>query len=230
MKMSLSVQWNGKGYVIMDISPAVLRLLNITGKTEDVIGADLVLPLCIKYLDLIRKSPIHYMEVLYPIGEISYTVKIVEDNKNYTLFFESLFCPVSSIQETDIDNSFFDDVNNILSNDKTITEIFALRNASKENINLEILYTVKKMQEDVTEIKQDYKHSFDKIDKEIDLIKATYIKEEVLTFYYVLEKIGIKKFIVFLFIVTLLETIVFQPLINPIYHQFVDSIFNVADD
>jgi len=231
MKSSLSVRWDKSEYVIVDVSPAVLKILDINSKAEDVIGNPLSLPLCIKYLDLVRKSPIHYMEVLYPIKEVSYTVKIVEEGQLFTLYFESLFCPVSpKIYSSSIDNSFFEDVEEMISNDKTITEIFSLRNASKENINLEILYIVKKLEEELKNLKKDAVTVHDNIHKEIEDIKQNYVKDADINFYYVLERIGVKKFIIFLFIIAVIESVLLEPFIAPILKQIQESITTIVDD
>jgi hypothetical protein len=153
VKSNLNVQWDDKlkQYLIVDISPFILRLFEIEGTVEGLLGNPLALPTLVRYLDLVRKSTIHFIEFLYDIGDLRYTVKIVEEKQHYTIIFESIFCNIKDIAVAepivDIDDTFLKDVEGLFTNDKTISEIFALRNATQENVGLEILYVVKKVQE-----------------------------------------------------------------------------------
>lgn len=235
MKSNLNVQWDIEleKYLIVDISPYILRLFDIQGSVEGLLNSVLSLPTLIKYLDLVRKSNIHYVEFLYDIKDFRYTVKIVEEKKVYTIIFESVFSNTKDIdiqeQSIDIDDSFFADVEGVLTNDKTISEIFALRNATQENINLEILYVVKKVQEQLTELKEDYKEKHDSYDRKIDAIEENYLRKDEFTFYYFLEKIGVKKLLVFIFLISFVETIVIEPFIVPILKQISNSIVEIVD-
>ena len=236
MKSNLNVRWDEKlkQFIIVDISPFILRLFEIEGTVEGMINNPIVLPTLVSYLNLVRNSTIHFVEFIYDINEIRYIVKIVEERDCYTVIFESLFCNVKEIDITDpipdIDNSFLQDVEGLFTNDKTISEVFALRNAGQENIGLEVLYIVKKVQEQLEEWKSEYRDKCSITEKRLDEFEDEYIKEKDLDFYYVLGKVGIKRLIILLFVLSIVETTAIEPFITPIVNQMKESITNIIDE
>lgn len=236
VKSNLNVRWdeNLGQFLIVDISPFILRLFGIEGTVEGMINNPIVLPTLVSYLNLVKNSTIHFIEFLYDIDDLRYTVKIVEEKDCYTIIFESLFCNVKDIGITepipDIDDTFLHDVEGLFTNDKTISEIFALRNATQENVELEILYIVKKVQEQLEEWKTEYQNKSSVAEKRLDDFEDEYIKEKDLDFYYVLGKVGIKRLIILLFVLSIIETTAIEPFITPIINQMKESVTNVIDD
>lgn len=225
---------NTEQYLIVDISPFILRLFEIEGTVEGLLGMNLSLPTLVSYLNLVRNSTIHYIEFLYDIDEHRYTVKIVEEKEVFTIIFESLFCNIKEGKSSEpiihIDDEFLKDVEGLFTNDKTISEIFALRNATQENVGLEILYVVKKVQEQLEELKINNNKQCSIYDDRLKQVEENYIKEKDLDVYYVLAKIGFKKFIILIFILSLIETTMIEPFILPIINQMRESIINILDD
>lgn len=236
VKSNLNVRWDDKlkQFIIVDISPFILRLFDIEGTVEGMINSPIVLPTLVSYLNLVRNSTIHFIEFVYDINESHYTVKIVEEKNCYTVVFESLFSHIKEITPFEpvpnIDDTFLQDVQGLFTNDKTISEIFALRNATQENVDLEILYVVKKVQEQLMELKEDYKERWRKYEEKIEEIEDEYVKSEDLSVFYFLHKIGVKNLIVLLFILSIIETLFLEPFILPIINQVKDSIVNIVDD
>lgn len=236
MKSNFNVTWDepSQQYFILDISPFILQIFEIDRSAEDTIGCPLSLPLLLKYLNLLRLSPIHYIEFVYPIRDVSYTAKIVEEKNVYTIIFESIFQKPKNVDLSkgteSIDNTFLSDVEDLFTNDKTISEIFAMRNATQENINLEILYVVKKIQEQFEEFKEESKEAKTEINARLKSLEDNYVKTTDFNFYFFLSKIGLKRLVLFIFIFSIIETLIIEPFITPFINQVRDSIVNVVEE
>lgn len=209
MKNTLSVKLRNDKYIISDISIALFPFFNFSS-TDKVIGTELKTSFLISYLNLLKNSTINYLEFFYKIEKSIFKIQIIkQENENYILYFED-----SGIDElTHFTQTCNDTIKNFLETDKDLIELINLKNKDLKTYQLEIIYLLKNIREELKELKE-------KNIEQDDL----FIQKENFSLSFIIEKLGVKNLILFLFAISLIESFILEPLIQPIATKLIDNI------
>ena len=214
MKNIINVLDNDTSFNISDISLDALKIFGLEKKDyTNLKNMELAIPFLVSYLNLLKHSTTTFIEFLYNIDNIIYKFKIVKEplkNKEYIIYFEDTSLKIKTQSVTE---SFVKDYLDFTSTDKNLLDILDLQNKDSQTINLEVIYLLKNIQEELKQLKiRDEEH------------ENQFIEKKEFSIFYVIEKLGIRNLILFLFVISLIESFILEPLILPIGNQLKENI------
>lgn len=214
MKNIINVLDNDTSFNISDISLDALKIFELEKKDyTNLENMELAIPFLVNYLKLLKHSTTTFIEFLYNIDNIIYKFKIVKEpfkDKEYIIYFEDTSLKIKTQSVTE---SFVKDYLDFTSTDKNLLDILDLQNKDPQTINLEVIYLLKNIQEELKQLKsRDEEH------------ENQFIEKKEFSIFYVIEKLGIRNLILFLFVISLIESFILEPLILPIANQLKENI------
>lgn len=216
MKNTLTIIKKEDKYLILDISVSLINLFGLSfNNYPDIKNTELALPFLITHLKLLEISTVNYIEFLYNLKDEIYKIQIVKnENFTFTIFFENSNFKIKS---NILEDSCLNNYEEFITNDKDLVDVINLKNKSPETINLEMIYLLKKIKEEIIELKASNEEQ-----------ESKFIEKDAFSLFFILEKLGLKNLILFLFIISLFESIIIEPFLNPMvekmYEYFEESI------
>lgn len=214
VKRTLSVAKKESDFYIIDISISLLKIFDIDESCHpDLKNTKLELPFLISYLHLLDSSTINYLELFYDIKGEMFTIQIVKkDDTNYLIFFDSA---IFNKKDDCFAESCFTNYSEFTTNDKDLLDVIKLKNKTPETINLEMIYLLKKIQEEVKELKENDSAQENK-----------FIEKEIFSLPFLIAKLGFRNLILFLFAISLIESFIIEPFLQPVVNQVKDHLEN----
>jgi hypothetical protein len=203
MKNTLTVLPENNKFIIQDISFYLLQLFNLESQNK-IIGSELTISFLINHLQLLENSTLKYIEFFYKLDKTIFKIQILKgEQKLYTIFLED------SVNDLDCDIDFENSCVNtgfeFIEKDKDLLEILSLRNKDAKTIQLEMIFLLRKIKEEITELQVLNKEQEEK-----------FIEKEAFTFSFIIEKLGFKNLMLCLFIMSLIQVIFIEPFIQPV--------------
>lgn len=217
MKKTLTVLKKNNKFLIQDISTSLLKIFELdTNQLDSIKNTELVTPFLVNHLKLLDSSTINFIEFLYNLETKIYKIKINrEDSFLFTIYFEDsyVYFPKPELEKDCLNN-----YEEFIVNDQDLIDTINLKDKKPEIINLEMIYILKKIKEEIKEIKLNNDNQDDR-----------FIEKDSFSLSFIIEKLGIKNIILLLFLLSLIESFIIEPFLHPIvnkvYEQVEDSLF-----
>lgn len=236
MKANLEVYWDNKTktYEIKNISSVMFKIFGFDGDTSSVIGTTLSIPKLISHLDMLRDSTVQFIEFLYTIGIKTYSVKIVKDSPiSFLILFsflveETIYEPIDYDKDTSIE--FFEGAEKILTNDKALDYTYNFRDRSKDEINLEVLYTVRAIKEQIKEDRAEILQRLIIQTDKINILEKESISQKDISIFNLIKLLGIGWMLLFILCMALFNQLIAYPLTKPIVNFITNQTVNSSND
>jgi hypothetical protein len=229
MKTTLSLEYNADSdsFLICDISLELAILLDFDeNKLNELKGKDLTISYLTSYLRLIKQSNISFLEFFYRIKKTLYQIKILKkDDSFFIVFFENIDLhkfyempnlEIQSLDDKRLTSEFHKDYTKVIKEDQDLVELLNAKAKDKETIDLEILFLMRKLKDDLEQIKTEIKSIHQETNRQIDNIESTFLRKVDFNLVYLVAQTGIKKIFFFLLFISLIETMLFEPLLQPL--------------
>lgn len=203
MKNTITVTCENNTFIIQDISFYLLHLFRLE-ETSKIIGSELTISFLINHLQLLQNSTLKFIEFFYRLNKVIFKIQILKgESDTYTIFLEESSNDLEL--SIDFENTCINDSYQFIEKDKDLLEILSLRNKDSKTIQLEMIFLLRKIKEDITELQALNKEQEDK-----------FIEKEAFTLSFIIEKLGFKNLILCLFLMSLIQVIFIEPFIQPV--------------
>jgi hypothetical protein len=203
VKNTLTVIAEQDKFIIQDISFYLLHLFNLENQSK-VIGSELPISFLINHLQLLENSTLKYIEFFYRFNKTIFKIQILKGEQSlYTIFLEDSGNDLDL--SLDFENSCVNTGFEFIEKDKDLLEILSLRNKDPKTIQLEMIFLLRKIKEEITELQVLNKEQEEK-----------FIEKEAFTFSFIIEKLGFKNLMLCLFVMSLMQVIFIEPFLQPV--------------
>lgn len=203
MKNNITVLSLNNKFIIEDISLYLLHFLNFD-TTSKIIGTELTIPFLINHLQLLESSTVKYIEFFYRLENTIFKIQILKaENKQYTISLED--SNINLEISEDFENSYINTSFDFIDKDKDLVEIINLKNKDTKTIQLEMIFLLKKIKEEIKELQNVNEKQEDK-----------FIEKDSLSLSFVIDKLGFKNILLFIFVLSIIESIFIEPFIQPV--------------